>query len=116
MEKKSLGDYPIMSELKDEDKWLKFFTVKQLIYFGIALALGIGEIIVFNYIHLIIVGIELLIINVFLAWLLLQNMPNDKFIWGGGTPIKTIALRLVKKNLPSNRVIYTKNYNDTREE
>ena len=26
--------HPVMSELKDEDKWLKYFTVKQLIYYG----------------------------------------------------------------------------------
>ena len=105
--------HPVMSELKDEDKWLKFFTVKQLIYYGVAIAIGVGlTVLLHRLFHAEVIGFMVIIINVCLAFLLQKNIPNDgdKYIIGGGMPLQTILIRLLKKRLKRNRVIYVKNY------
>lgn len=105
--------HPVMSELKDEDKWLKYFTVKQLIYYGVAIALGIGvTVILHRLFHAEAVGFVVIIVNVALAVILQLKIPDsgDKYIIGGGMPLQMILLRVIKKSLPKNRVIYVKNY------
>lgn len=116
MENDRLGDYAVMHELKDEDKWLKYFTKKQLLYYGVAILIGIGEILLLYKISLVVVGVELLIINLIVAFLIQQKMPQDKYLWGGGTLIQELLLRVIKKNLPGKRNLYTKFYDDEREE
>lgn len=112
MENDRLGDYAVMHELKDEDKWLKYFTKKQLLYFGVAILIGFGEIALFYHIGLVVVGVELLIINLIIAFLIQQKMPQDKYLWGGGTLIQELLLRVIRKNLPGKKILYTKFYED----
>lgn len=116
MESNRLGDYAVMAELKDEDKWLKYFTKKQLLYFGVASVLGIGEIILFYKLGLVIIGVELLIINIVIAFVIQLRMPSDKYLWGGGTLIEELLLRIIKKNLPGHKILYTKFIEEEEEE
>lgn len=105
--------HPVMSELKDEDKWLKYFTRKQLIYYGVAIALGVGvTVILHNLFHAEAVGFVVIIVNIALAIILQLKIPEsgDKYIIGGGMPLQMILIRMLKKSLPKNRVIYVKNY------
>lgn len=105
--------HPVMSELKDEDKWLKYFTMKQLLYYFVAIALGIGvTVLLHRFFHAEAVGFVVIIVNVALAVILQLKIPEsgDKYIIGGGIPLQTILIRVIKKNLPKNRVIYVKNY------
>ena len=105
--------HPVMSELKDEDKWLKYFTMKQLLYYFVAIALGIGvTVLLHRLFHAEAVGFVVIIVNVALAVILQLKIPEsgDKYIIGGGMPLQTILIRVIKKNLPKNRVIYVKNH------
>ena len=63
----NIGEYPVMSELKDEDKWFRFFTLKQLFYYGIALFLGIITTVLLYKVGLEIIGIVCIIINLIIA-------------------------------------------------
>lgn len=116
MESNRLGDYAVMQELKDEDKWLKFFTKKQLLYMGVAALVGLGEIALFYRIGLVVVGVELLIINVAVSFLIQQKMPQSKYLWGGGMLIEDLLLRVIKKNLPGRKKLYTKFINEKEED
>lgn len=116
MDNNRLGDYPCMTELKDEDRWLKFFTKKQLLYIGVAALLGIGEIVLFYKIGLTVVGVELLLINIAVSFVIQQKLPPDKYLWGGGTLIEELLFRVVKKNLPGRKILYTKFINDEEDE
>lgn len=109
--------HPIMTELKDEDKWLKFFTIKQLIYYAIAIVIGILATLILKNIHLEAVGFVMIIVNIAIAFLLQMKIPEsgDKYIIGAGMPLQTILFRLLKKLLPKNRVIYVKNYDSSIE-
>ena len=109
---------PVMSELKDEDRWLKYFTIKQLIYYGIAIFIGIVETMLLHRLfHAEAIGFVLIIVNVAISVLLQLKIPdgNDKYIIGGGMPLQLIVFRLVLKSIPKNRVIYVKNYEASKE-
>ncbi len=111
----NIGEYPVMSELKDEDKWFRFFTLKQLFYYGIALFLGIITTVLLYKVGLEIIGIVCIIINLIIAALLQATIPSDKYLIGGGMKTQIIVKRLFLKLLPENRIIYTKNYDESKE-
>lgn len=113
---RGLGDYPIMAELKDEDKWLKYFTVKQLIYYGIAIGIGVLTTFLLSKIGLEVIGFVLILINLATAIFLQMKIPPDKYLIGSGYEVSRILIRLFKKNfIKKNRVIYTKNYDEAKE-
>ena len=105
------GSYQIPKEFKDEDKWLRYFTKKQLGYAAIAIAIDIGLLFLTYKIGIIHVGIffSVLILMAILGFAFM-SVPTSKYLLGGGYPLSTIAFRIIRRHLPKNRVIYVKNY------
>lgn len=109
----SLGKYKIPRPMQDEDKWFKYFTKHQLIYVGISLVimarlvLWVKDSSAIIQIPVLMLGCIVVILSVAFGVL---TMPDDKYLWGGGTKVETLALRLVRKKLKGNKVLYVKNY------
>lgn len=110
-----LGSYQIPKEFKDEDKWFRYFTKKQLIFVGGA---GFASVVItsfFKGLGMIKVGISIseviLLLTIAIAFI---KIPTDKYMIGGGYHIMQILLRLVIKRLPKNRVLYVKNYGEEK--
>lgn len=104
------GVYKIPKPFKDEDLWFKFFTKTQLIALGIALMVGAVPLIGLAKIGLFPLGlIFFLLIVGGTAACFMFNMPEDKYLLGGGEKIATIVFRLLRKKI-FGRVIYVKNY------
>ncbi len=104
------GTYNIPRPLKDEDKWLKFFTKTQLLIVGIGIIIAalfglilwpIGA----NHIA-VVIAVIIIALSAVLAFF---PMPPDKYLYGGGYPLYIIALRVVVKMF-SKKKIYIKNY------
>lgn len=108
---RKIGTYKIPSEFKDEDKWFKFFTLRQL--FAL---IGIGALCfivfrLFSIIHMRFIGacidVAILIIGIMCIY---APVPEEKYLIGGGQPFRVILLRMVRKRMKKNRIIYIKNY------
>ena len=108
-----LGSYQIPKEYKDEDKWLRFFTLPQLGYMAIALGLS-GVTCLFTFLlHIIFVGIVLSVIYfLFFGLVAFLVIPKDRYMFGGGYTFRELLLRVIIKNLPRNRKLYVKNYEE----
>ena len=108
-----LGSYQIPKEFKDEDKWFKYFTKKQLVIVGGALALSVVIVGFFFGIHLlpvgVIIGETIMLLAVGIAFI---KIPTDRYLIGGGYPVSQILIRLIVKKLPGNKVLYVKNYEE----
>ena len=109
----SLGNYTIPKELKDEDKWFRFFTKTQLLHIGAAALIDLGIISFFRLIKVPYVSIILseivMICAVIVAFV---PVPTDRFMIGGGYSLRAIMVRLVRKKFRKNRVIYVKGYDE----
>lgn len=110
-----LGSYQIPKPFKDEDKWFKYFTKKQLIVVGAALGVSVLIMSFFAGIHLFGVGLAIaeviLILSITASFI---RIPNDKYLIGGGYHIAQILFRMIVKKLPMNKVLYVKNYEEER--
>lgn len=113
----SLGRYRIPKEIKDEDKWFKFFTKTQLLYVGIGGLLSGFFISLANTLHILPVGIVIaefiMVVAIVIAFV---KIPKDRYLIGGGLPIRVILLRLIEKNIPANKKIYLKGINKRKDE
>lgn len=108
-----LGSYQIPKEFKDEDKWFKYFTKKQLIVVGSAVGASVLIMSFFMGIGMFPVGMciseVLLLLSVTASFI---RIPTDKYLIGGGYHIAVIVWRLICRKLPKNRVLYVKNYEE----
>ena len=105
----TLGTYSIPKEFKDEDKWFRFFTKTQLMYIGAGLLLGIGALKITYSLGILPLGVILCEIFLEMAAILsFLVIPSDRYLIGGGYPLRLILARLVKKRMSTGRVIYVK--------
>ena len=109
----SLGKYKIPRPMQDEDKWFKYFTKRQLIYVGIALVVmarlifWVKDYQSFIQIPVLTIGCIVVIVSTVFGMI---NMPDDRYLWGGGTSLEKLTVRLVRRKMRSNRVLYVRNY------
>lgn len=107
----ALGTYKIPDEFKDEDKYFRFFTKKQLLALIIAVVIGVTLLVFFSKLGLTPVGLVfMLLIVLSIGVCVMIPIPEDRYLIGGGEKIYVIVLRILLKRLPKNRVIYIKNY------
>lgn len=107
----ALGKYKVPRKFKDEDKWFRFFTKKQLVIMGTAALVGLSILMCSIKIGVPYVGFFLLLLIVISAGVCAMfKIPDDKYLIGGGEYIGTILIRMLIKRLPWNRNIYIKNY------
>lgn len=106
----ALGQYRRPPELRDEDKWFKFFTKTQLLGVGIALLIA-GYLLIFFSTHgLFAIGFGLaFIIMLFAIIIMMFQMPKEKYLLGGGEELRTLLFRIIRKRLRKNRKIYVNN-------
>ena len=106
----SLGVYKVPDPLKDEDKWFKFFTKKQLLYIVSSIAVGALLFVFFKKIGLEIIGIVLgLMVIIVVALFAMISMPPERYLSGGGYSLEQLTMRLLHKRLKGHH-IYVKNY------
>lgn len=105
----NIGRYKVPSELKDEDKWFRFFTKKHLAAIAVVAFIDFQIVALSFKLHIVIVGIILaLFIAIVAAIIIPFNVPAHMHLHGGGQAISTIALRIMRRKLiPRNKVIYT---------
>ena len=106
-----MGRYRIPREMKDEDKWFKFFNSNQLLWIVIFGVMAFVVYIPFKIIHLEIIGMVLSVVLIGMGILLPRlDMPADKYLWGGGMTLKTLAIRILTKLVvKERRVLYISN-------
>lgn len=106
-----IGRYKIPRPFKDEDIWFRFFTKKQLMYLLIFGGTGVLLLFVSAIAKMAIIGGILFVVFLALGIIIPRfNMPDDKYLWGGGMPLETIFLRLVLKKI-SKKALYIKYHN-----
>lgn len=104
------GVYKIPKPFKDEDLWFKFFTKTQLLALAIALLVGAVPLIALSKIGLFPLGlIFFLLIVGGTAACFMFDMPEDKYLFGGGEKIAIIVFRILRKKI-FGRFVYVKNY------
>ena len=102
-----LGRYKVMREMKDEDKWFRWFTKEQIIYLVLFGGIGVGIVILFHSIRLTLIGMVIAILLITGGLILPRfNMPDDKYILGGGMPLKLLAKRIIIKQFIAKKKIY----------
>lgn len=107
----ALGTYKIPDALKDEDKWFKFFTKTQCGAMICALVSGLMLLAFFSKLHLFPVGLALLVVDICCVGVaVMVRIPEEHYLMGAGELIGTVVLRVIKKRMSKNRVIYIKNY------
>lgn len=113
----ALGKYRIMKPLKDEDRWLKFFTKKQ---FGFLIPAGVLSFVLYK----VFTGMELRPVGIMSATLIMMTalfvsmyqIPNNRYMISGGRPVYVVLFRLLRKSMKKNKVVYTKNYETIEDE
>ncbi len=108
-----LGTYQIPKEFRDEDKWFKFFNRKQLAITGGGILLCVPPSFIFHQLGYLQIGLAIDEIIILAALLLaFLPLPTERFLVGGGFMLNQIVLRLIIKNLPKNKKLYVKNYEE----
>lgn len=106
------GVHEVPRPLQDEDKWFKL-TKRQWVIVLPAMVISIVLLRFFFKMHLLPIGIAatvlIMCIAVIMAWF---ELPPEKYLFGTGIKLDKLVLRLLKKQLPKNKVIYTKNYDN----
>lgn len=106
------GDHRVPAPLQDEDKWFKL-TKRQWVIMLPAIALIVLMIKETIAIRILPIGVALSVLILILALCLaFFELPPEKYLFGSGVKMEKLFIRIVRKRLPKNKVIYTKNYNN----
>jgi len=103
-----LGRYKIPRPFKDEDIWFRFFTKKQLMYLLVFGGIGLLLLMLSAVAKMVVIGGILFVVFLVLGIVIPRfNMPDDKYLWGGGMPLETIFIRWIFKKI-SKKSLYIK--------
>lgn len=104
-----LGKYKVPGELKDEDKWFRFFTKNQLVAALVVLIVDWRLIVFTSKLHIVIIGfIIAILLTIVSALVILCKMPSNKHLYGGGFGLHILLLRVLNRKLrKKNKVVYT---------
>lgn len=108
-----LGSYKIPKPIQSEMKIAKKLSIRQALYGLIGMAIGAA---IFIFLLNIGAGPILLAFGLLLIFLLtaggvllgIATVPEHWHLYGPGTRMDVIAVRVLKKNLRKNKVIYTR--------
>lgn len=110
-----MAGYKIPKPFQDEDKWFRFFTKKQILYIGVPVVISVLVIAkLYDAPKIILFLAAMLCISVIMAAIVFSSfkMPKDKYLWGGGTALEKLGVRLIKKQSRNKKVLWVKNYGD----
>lgn len=111
------GKYKIPKPFKDEDIWLRWFTKEQLLYIAVAALLSAGVIYLFYMIRLTLIGATIAVILMFAGFAIPRfNMPDDKYLLGGGMPLKVVIGRIIVKKFVEKKKLYVTDFNVAEDE
>lgn len=106
-----IGRYKIPRPFKDEDIWFRWFTKKQLMYLVVFGGVGILVLFISAIINMVVIGGVFCVLCLALGIIIPRfDVPDDKYLWGGGMPLETIFIRIVIKKI-SKKVMYIKCHN-----
>ena len=112
-----VGRYKTPDELRDEDRWFKFFTLPQL---AAACAIAAADALLIALAKkagIVPAGIcAALLLTALAGVLLFLRMPRRRYLMGGGLPLYEVARRVIAKKMPSRRVLYVKAGTDLEDE
>ena len=109
-----MGRYKIPRPFKDEDIWFRYFTKKQLFYLAIFGGIGLLILSISVAMNMSLVGGFFCVCFVGLGVIIPRfNVPDDKYLWGGGLPLDKIFFRVIVKTI-SKKVIYIKKRSSRR--
>lgn len=100
-----LGKYKVPSELKDENKWFKFFTIPQLAIVGVAfiVALAVGAFLTKCGLFPFAVFFFFVIMLCTLSMVMFK-VPDEYYLLGARQPVGMVLLRLIIKKIKYHRV------------
>lgn len=109
---RNYGDHKVPEPFKDEDKYVGL--TKRQICFVLPVIVLCGGIVIQAFKWKILpIGIILaVVIAIVTLFVMLADVPDDKYLFGSGLKMEVIIFRILKKKLPKNRVIYSKFYNN----
>lgn len=106
----ALGKARIPDEFKDEDKWLRFFSKRQVIVTVAFLVVGIILSIIFFQIGIPFIGLSIIVLFTFVGFAIVTfKVPDSKYLFCGGSYLYVLLARIIRKRLPWNRKLYVKN-------
>jgi len=109
---RNYGDHKVPEPFKDEDKWL-FLTKRQLVILVPAVIICGGLLIQTFRWNILPIGIILSVWLLIVAGaIMIVKIPEDRYLFGSGLYLEVMAFRVLKKKLPKNKVLYTKNYDN----
>lgn len=107
-----LGMHPVPAPLQDEDKWAKL-TIRQ---WGIMIPAVILSLLVLKvtwHLNILPLGISATVILLVAAGCIAGiELPDDKYLFGSHVRLEILILRLLWKNMPFNKKVYVKNYDN----
>lgn len=105
----AFGTYKTFGQIKDEDKYLRFFTKRNIIWTAIGLSISVGVMFLSKAMNASKVGaVVSFIIVVSFAAISFVRIPTDKYLSGGGLFLTTLLQRYFMRRIGKNKVLYCK--------
>lgn len=105
----AFGTFKTFGQMKDEDKYLRFFTKRNIIWSFIGIVIDCGILQIAKATGTVTFGIVLsAVVFVFFAGISFVKMPVSRYMSGGGLFLTTILMKLLMRRFGSNRALYTK--------
>lgn len=102
---KNFGRYKTPNELKDEDIWFRWFTKKQCLYMAVSAILSVGIFVIMEKMRLTLIGAMATVVLLFAGFMIPRtDMPDDKYLMGGGLPLEEIAIRVIAKAFQKKKI------------
>ena len=94
-------------QLQDEDRWFKFFTLKQAIAAAFMAVIGVPIGIVLSKIHLLLMLIVMVFYIFLCGFLIFFRVPGSQYMLGGGQHGASLMLRCFLRRFT--KKVYVKN-------
>lgn len=112
---KQPGKYKTPNEFKDEDIWFKWFTKKQFLYMVASAIVSVFIFVTLEKFKLTLIGAIAAVVILFAGFFVPRfNMPEDKYIIGGGIPLEQVLIRILAKKLFQKKKIYVSDFSKER--
>jgi len=112
----AFGTFKTFGQIKDEDKYFRFFTKRNIAWTFVGGLIGFGAFSLLNAIGFSMAGaVTGITICVFFAGMSFVQVPVERYLSGGGLFLTTVVFRWLQRKVGSGKVIYNKFY-DTDDE
>ena len=107
----AFGTFKTFGQIKDEDKYFRFFTKRNIAWTFVGGLLGFGIYSVINAIGFpMVAAVTGIVICVFFGAMSFVQVPVERYLSGGGLFLTTVVFRWLQRRVGSSKVIYNKYY------